>query len=243
MRNRSNWILGTTTIVLIATLSGCSVDESVAGYTARANDVPSAAPTFAELDKVLSLDEEDAGVVKNALSQWREATVTSTKPRREARLRQMEFVATVTPHLDDTQLNSLVSYLVARQDARRDAMRTKHQARAERRFDRKIDRKINRIERHADAHIEKRVEWLDRTLELSDTQASGVKAAMTAKADARKASLEALQDDTITREQMRDQMRTSHEAFEKSLKGILTAEQAERLEILQRLMPRRRHHA
>jgi hypothetical protein len=76
----------------------------------------SAAPKFSDINQALKLDDADAAVVKSALAQW----------KRGGGRQQMEFIATVTPSLDDEQLSSLVSFLLARRDDQRDQMRAHH---------------------------------------------------------------------------------------------------------------------
>jgi hypothetical protein len=61
--------------------------------------------------------------------------------------------------------------------------------------------------------------------------------------DAQESTSKAVQSGSLTRDQAHEQMRTAHDAFSEKLKGILTATQSQRLEILQPLFPGRIHHA
>lgn len=315
------WIAAAALTAVLAVCAGCGSDEPMASEAAG-NAALQTAPSFADVNRALKLDEGDAAVVKQALAEWQRAgKTTTTTPGFAARRQEMEFVATVAPSLDDAQLTSLVSLLTSRHEAHRSQMRAHHsgrkhdgghmqavakelgldekqqdalkalhqetRAQADAQFESFHKGTINEDQLHAaldsihkdarakmaailtpdqltkldamrDGRFEKRMSlrvenaddrtdmhlaWLDRTLELTDAQASQVRVALTTLTDAQTAALKAVQSGSLTREQAHGQMRAAHDAFAETLKGILTAQQAQRMEILKPLIPGRIHHA
>jgi hypothetical protein len=107
------------------------------------------------------------------------------------------------------------------------------------RFSNRLEHRADNADKRSDAHLA----WMVRTLQLSDTQATAVKAAQSTMNDAQESTSKAVQSGSLTRDQAHEQMRTAHDAFSEKLKGILTATQSQRLEILQPLFPGRIHHA
>jgi hypothetical protein len=107
------------------------------------------------------------------------------------------------------------------------------------RFANRVDRRVENAENRNDTHLA----WLVRTFELTDAQASQVKAAMNKQSGAQESALKAVQAGSITREQAHEQMRAAHATFAQALQAILTAQQAQRMEILRPLLPGRIHHA
>ena len=300
--------------VVAAALSGCGSTEPVASEAAD----NSAAPSFSEVNKALTLDDTDAAVVKSALAEWKRGANAQNAgaPGFAARRQEMEFIATVAPSLSDAQLTSLVSLLLSRREERRsdmraqyagkrggdqlkqvanelglsdkqrdqlkalhadtrakmeaqrksgasddqmrDAMETIHKdartqletiltadqvkkldAMRDERFSNRMERRADNADKRSDAHLA----WMVRTFQLSDTQATAVKAAQSTLNDAQESTSRAVQSGSLTRDQAHEQMRTAHDAFAEKLKGILTATQSQRLEILQPLFPGRIHHA
>jgi hypothetical protein len=112
-------------------------------------------------------------------------------------------------------------------------------ARRDGRFESRLGRRVERADDRADAHLE----WLDSALELTDAQASQVKAALVTMGDAQEAAFKGVQANTLAREAAHEQMGAAHDAFRESLKTILTTEQETRFEMLQKLFPGRLHHA
>ncbi|HKW15592.1 MAG TPA: hypothetical protein VJS69_13985 [Candidatus Krumholzibacteria bacterium] len=303
---------------LFALCPGCGANEPVASEAAD----NSAAPSFSEVNKALTLDDTDAAVVKSALAEWKRganaqnAGASGFAPRRQ----EMEFIATVAPSLSDAQLTSLVSLLLSRREERRSDLRaqfagkrggdqlkqvanelglndkqrdqlkalhadtrTKVEAQREsfrkggitddqmreameaihkdahakletiltadqvkkldamrdERFSNRMERRADNADKRSDAHLA----WMVHTLQLSDTQASAVKAAQSTLNDAQESTSKAMQSGSLTRDKAHEQMRAAHDAFAEKLKGILTAPQSQRLEILQPLFPGRIHHA
>lgn len=118
------WIAAAALAGLVAVCPGCGSNEPM---TASAAESP-AGPKFSDLDQALKLDDADAAIVKSALAEWkRDANAQKAGARGFAGGRQeMEFIATVTPSLDDEQLSSLVSLFLARRDDNREQMRAHH---------------------------------------------------------------------------------------------------------------------
>jgi len=87
-----------------------------------------AAPRFSDVNQALKLDDADAAVVKSALAEWKRGANAQKAgaPGFAGRRQEMEFIATVTPSLDDEQLSSLVSLFLSRREANRDQMRAHH---------------------------------------------------------------------------------------------------------------------
>jgi hypothetical protein len=306
---------------MFAVGAGCTSDESMASPSSQ-NATMQAAPSFADVNHALKLNESDAAVVKQALAEWQRGAraATTGAPGFAARRQEMEFIATVTPSLDDAQLTSLVSLLTSRHETHRDEMRAQHagnrngdamkkmarelglsdkqrdqlkalhadtrtKAEAQReslrkgaitedqmhtaletihkdartqmetiltadqvkkldamrddRFENRMGRRVENSDKREDAHLA----WMVRTLQLSDMQASAVKTAMATLGDAQESSFKAVQAGSLSRDQVQDQMRAAHDAFAEKLKGILTADQLQRLDILKPLLPGRIHHA
>ena len=304
---------------LLAVCPGCGSNEPMSASAAGT----SGAPTFSEINQALKLDQADAAIVKSALAEWtRGANAQKAGARGFAGGRQqMEFIAAVTPSLDDEQLSSLVSVLLAQRDDQRDQMRAHHRgmrgdgermarlskqlgltarqqdelrvlltetrakAAAQRKSfagggvdedqlraalqrihedartemetiltadqmkkfdalrDERFENRMGRRVEHASDRNDNHLAWLVRTLELNDAQASQVRTAQTTLRDAQAATLESVQDGSLTREAAHEKMRSARDAFQESLKGILNAEQGRRFDILQPLVPGRDHHA
>ena len=113
-------------------------------------------------------------------------------------------------------------------------------------FDSMREDRIDRRREHRAGHAERtanRAAWLDAALQLSDEQASKVESALTTMAETRTSIHTSRESKAITREQAREQIRAARETLEATLKSILTTEQQTRLEILEPLIPGRRHHA
>jgi hypothetical protein len=93
-----------------------------------ASAAETSSPSFSEINKTLKLDDADAAVMKSALAEWKRGANAQKAGARgfAGRRQEMEFVATVTPSLDDEQLSSLVSLLLSRREANRDQMRAHH---------------------------------------------------------------------------------------------------------------------
>lgn len=248
MKMRIEFLTGALGIAAFAVLAaGCNGTEPTmaAEGTAGASSVP----TYAEVSEAVTLDEADAAVVKSALAEWKEATTkgepTAPFGRRRAPSR---FVASVAPSLDNAQLSQLVDLLVARREARREEMRAHHKkptpeqmAKFRARHDRgdkaqRIERRLEKIGQHVDAHVA----WLDAVIDLNDAQTAQVKAALTTRSNERKTAFEAMKGESITREQLRERTRATHDALEASLENILTDEQWERLQIVRPLLPHER---
>lgn len=126
----------------------------------------------------------------------------------------------------------LETILSADQVKKLDAMRDE-------RFSNRMERRVDNADKRGDTHLA----WMVRSLQLSDTQATAVKAAQTTLNDAQQSTFKAVQAGSLTRDQAHEQMRGAHDAFAETLKGILTTSQAQRLTILQPLFPGRIHHA
>jgi len=109
--------------------------------------------------------------------------------------------------------------------------------------DERVARGMERHLERADSRGDAQVEWLTRTLQLSGAQASSMRVALVKLADAQKSALKGVEDGSLTRDQSGQRMRTAHDAYTQSLKGILTPEQNQRMEILKPLLPGRIHHA
>jgi hypothetical protein len=316
------WIAAAVMTAALAVCAGCGSDEPMASAAAD-NAALQTAPSFADVNRALKLDEGDAAVVKQALAEWQRAAKTATTPRPgfATRRQEMEFVATVAPSLDDAQLTSLVSLLTSRHETHRSQMRAHHsgrkqdgvhmqavakelgldekqqdalkavhqetRAKADAQFesfhkstinedqlhdaldaihkdartkmatiltadqltkldamrDERFENRTNRRVENAGDRTDMHLAWLDRTLELTDAQASQVKVALTTMTDAQATARKAVQGGSLTREQAHEQMRAAHDAFAETLKGILTAEQTQRMEILKPLLPGQIHHA
>lgn len=117
------WIAAAAVTAVLAVGAGCATDESVASPATK-NASMQTAPSFSDINRALKLNDPDAAVVKQALAEWqRSAASNPSNPGVAARRDEMEFIATVTPSLDDAQLASLVSLLVSRRQARRNEMR------------------------------------------------------------------------------------------------------------------------
>jgi periplasmic protein CpxP/Spy len=118
------WIAAAAITALLAVCPGCGSNGPM---SASAAESP-AAPRFSDINQALKLDDADAAVVKSALAEWkRGANAHKAGARGFAGGRQeMEFIATVTPSLDDEQLSSLVSLFLSRREANRDQMRAHH---------------------------------------------------------------------------------------------------------------------
>jgi len=314
-------ILAAVVAAMLAVCAGCTSDESMASPSSQ-HATMQAAPSFADVNHALKLNDSDAAVVKQALAEWQRSAKSATTgaPGFAARRQEMEFIATVTPSLDDAQLTSLVSLLTSRHETHRDEMRAQHagnrngsamkkmatelglsnkqkdqmsalhadtraKAEAQResfhkgditedqmhtalatihqdartqlsviltadqlkkldamrdnRFENRMGRRVENADKREDAHLA----WMVRTLQLSDTQASAVKAAMATMGDAQESAFKAVQAGSLSRDQVHDQMRAAHDAFAEKLKGILTADQLQRLDILKPLLPGQIHHA
>ena len=134
--------------------------------------------------------------------------------------------------IHDAAHAKLATILSADQLAKFDAMRSQ-------RFENRMERRAGNAADRIDAHAA----WIDKALTLTDAQASQVKAALTKLSDAQDATFKAVQAGSITRDQAHTQMRAAHDAFAESLKGILTTDQEQRLEILRQLIPGPIHHA
>jgi hypothetical protein len=134
--------------------------------------------------------------------------------------------------IHDAAHAKLATILSADQLAKFDAMR-------DQRFENGIERRAGNAADRIDAHAA----WLDKALTLTDAQSSQVKAALTKLSDAQQSTFKAVEAGSTTRDQARTQMRAAHDAFAESLKGILTADQEQRLEILRQLIPGPIHHA
>jgi Spy/CpxP family protein refolding chaperone len=132
---------------------------------------------------------------------------------------------------EDTR-TKMATILTADQMKKLDAMQDE-------RFEKRMQRRADNAGNRNDAHLA----WLVRTLELSDAQAAQVRAALAKMQDAGDAALKGVQSGSQTRDQAHEQMRTAHDAFAQTLKGILSAEQAQRLDILRPLIPGPNHHA
>lgn len=107
------------------------------------------------------------------------------------------------------------------------------------RFSHRMEHRVDNADKRSDAHLA----WMVRTLQLSDTQASALKAAQSALNDTQESTFKAVHSGSLTRDQAHAQMGAAHDAFAEKLKGILTASQSQRLEILEPLFPGRIHHA
>lgn len=126
----------------------------------------------------------------------------------------------------------LETILTADQVKKLDAMRDE-------RVSNRMERRVDNADKRSDAHLA----WMVRTLQLSDTQASALKAAQSALNDTQESTFKAVQSGSLTRDKAHEEMSAAHDAFAEKLKGILTATQSQRLEILQPLFPGRIHHA
>lgn len=310
-------ILFLTAAAIAAVSAGCSNEP----LSADAAESP-AVPRFSDINQALKLDDADAAVVKSALAEWKRGANAQKAGARgfASRRQEMEFVATVTPSLDDEQLTSLVSLFLARREANRDQMRAHHRgmrggdhmkritaelglsktqqdqlsalrqetraksdaqresfagggvdedqlrsalqrihqdARTQteailtsdqlKKFDAMRDERFekrvgHRVERASDRN-DNRLAWLVRTLELNDAQASRVKIALGTLGTAQETALKGVQSGSLTREKAHEQMRGAHDNFAETLKGVLSAEQTRRMEILRPLVPGRVHHA
>ncbi len=311
------WIAAAALAALFAVGPGCGSNEPMSAGAAER----SAPPTFSDINHALELDDADAAVVKSALAQWKRGASAHTEGARNfaGPRPEMEFIATVTPSLDDEQLSSLVTLLLARREANREQMRghrremrggdhmqqitaelglsdaqqnqlgalrkdtfakaaaqrksfagggvdedrlraalqrIRENARArteailtgeqlkkfdtmrEERFEKRMGRRVER----AEDRIDNRLAWLVRTLELNDAQAAQVKTALGTLGDAQTTVLKGVQSGTLTRDQAHEQMRSAHDTFAETLKGVLNAEQTRRMELLRPLVPGRVHH-
>jgi hypothetical protein len=115
------WIAAAAIAALLAVCPGCGSNQPMSASAAES----SAAPRFSDVNQALKLDDADAAVVKSALADWKRGANAEKAGARgfAGRRQEMEFVATVTPSLDDEQLTSLVSLFLSRREANREAMR------------------------------------------------------------------------------------------------------------------------
>lgn len=311
------WIAAATLSGLVAVCPGCGSNEPMSASAAETST-----PSFSDINKTLKLDDADGAIMKSALAEWKRGANALTAGARgfAAPRQEMEFVATVTPSLDDEQLSSLVTLLLARREANRETMRghrremrggnhmkqitaelglsrkqqaqlselrkeTRAKTAAQRKsfagggvdedqlraalqrihedartqteailtaeqmkkFDAVRDERFQkrtgrRVERAPDRN-DNRLAWLVRTLELNDAQATQVKTALGTLGAAQEAALKGVQSGSLTRDKAHEQMGTAHDAFRETLKGVLSAEQTRRMEILRPLVPGRIHHA
>src|SRR5262249_2210209 len=107
------------------------------------------------------------------------------------------------------------------------------------RFSDRMEKRADNADKRSDA----RLAWIVRTLQLSDTQASQVKAAQSTLNDAQESVFKSVQSGSLTRDNAPEQMSAARDAYAAKLEGILTAAQSQRLEILEPLFPGRIHHA
>jgi hypothetical protein len=110
-----------TAAATVAVSAGCGSNEPM---SADAAESP-AAPRFSDINQALKLDDADAAVVKSALAEWKRGANAQKAGARgfAGRRQEMEFIATVTPSLDDGQLSSLVSLFLSRREANREQVR------------------------------------------------------------------------------------------------------------------------
>jgi hypothetical protein len=90
-----------------------------------------------------------------------------------------------------------------------------------------------------DAAASRHAEWLTTALALEAGQATRVREAINASISRQG---ELLGSGSADRDQIRLRLRDERTACDQALRGILTAEQWERLQILRRLHPRGPHH-
>ena len=219
-------------------LVGCDSGEPVAAGEASGEATP-LVPGMTQLAQAVRLDEDDTALVAAALGEWQEraGAARSGGPFRAHRA-GMEFVAAVAPSLDNDQLADLVAFLgdfrnAHRKEAREAFIAKQGEIGAEH-MEKMIARRIEHMDERADA----RVDWLAAVVGLSGEQRSAVRAAIEASEPERRAMLQAVRDGSVTREEAHAAFREHHDAMSRTLSGILTAEQSERLEILRRLRPR-----
>jgi hypothetical protein len=127
----------------------------------------------------------------------------------------------------EAQKEKVTDILTEEQLSKMEDMREEHRTQ-------RIDRRIE----HMDERVDARVEWLTAVLELTADQRASLDAALEASAAERKAALEAARDGSASRKEARVELREHHESMVKTLEGILSPEQSERLEIVKRLHPR-----
>jgi hypothetical protein len=216
MSYRQNTRIGSIIVVAMATvLAGCGSEEPVA-TTAAANDaVTASVPTFSEIQAAVSLDDEDAALVKSALGEWREAAaedVSDAEPFARPRP-AMDFVAAVAPSFDNAQLEDLVAFLVAYRESHMRGQRSDGQG----------DRDRDRLRIH---------DRLKELLGLSANQTAAMQALhQETRARARELH-QAFRQGSITEEQMDERMQALHAAQREKLAEILTADQLAKFDAL-----------
>ncbi len=198
-----------TLALSVMLLPGCQSEEPVATGDASSGDVATLTPSINEVEKAVSLDEEDRAVVAAALDQWQKTIAAPNDGPFRPHRAGMEFLATVAPSLDNEQLSDLVDYMRAYRDEHKDGL------------------KATRDEWHGG---ESRHAKMIESLTLTDEQQTAMK---TLRAEHR-AEMEKLhdgfRDGTIEPDQMHEAATKLREAHREKLADILTAEQLSRLD-------------
>jgi Spy/CpxP family protein refolding chaperone len=196
--------------------AGCGSEEPVA--TAASDTGIAAVPSFSEIEATVSLDADDAAVVKDALAQWRKAAADASDAGRMERHRAgMNFVATVAPSLDNAQLEDFVDFLVAYRESHMGDQGGRFQGRGERDRDRDRDR------------------LRDETCEqlgLTAEQKAAVQALHQQTREKMREQHQAFRNGSITEEQLDQAIDALRAAQREKLAGVLSPEQMEKFDAL-----------
>jgi hypothetical protein len=204
------WIAAAAVTVVLGLCAGCATDESVASPATK-NAAMQTAPSFSDVNRALKLNDPDAAVVKQALAEWqRSAASNPSNPGVAARRDEMEFIATVTPSLDDTQLASLVSLLVARRESNRGDMRA----------------------RHAGTRNGEAMKAMSTELGLTEKQQDALKTLHKDTRTKAQAQFDAFDKGAITEDQMHDALGKIREDAHTQMATILSADQMKKLDAM-----------
>jgi hypothetical protein len=195
---------------MIATLAiagtGCSSGDTVAADDASSTATVAAVPAFSEIQKAVTLDDADAAIVKTALATWQKSAASaSTDSPFERHQAGMDFIASVAPSLDNSQLSSLVDFLAAFRDQQMKAVRKTSR-----------ERRGNGLDREAK---------LVASLGLSADQQTAVDALHADMRTQMQALHASIQDGSVTKDQIADKMRALHDTAHTKLATILTPDQ------------------
>jgi hypothetical protein len=131
--------------------------------------------------------------------------------------------------MHDAQREKAAQVLSAEQMSKLDALMNAHRTKM-----------MDQWKGHMDEHADARAEWMATVLGMSADQRTAFEAALKASVAERKAALDGARDRASRKGAFRG-LSQQHETMMKTLEGILTPEQTERLEILRRLHPRMPH--
>jgi Spy/CpxP family protein refolding chaperone len=183
-----------------------------------------------KLAEELGLDQEQIEAMKALRTETREAARELREKFKNGEIMEDELAEAMTSLRAQKQAK-LAEILTEEQLA---LFEEKRQERMQKMIERRLE--------HMGQRIAERVEWLTIVLGLVDDQPAQIRTALEASVADRKSVLEALRDGNITREEAHTQMREIKDATAEAISSILTDEQAERLQAVRSLHPRKPKH-